>query len=100
MLANSNAHVTTPLNQGSPSRPISQRPSVTPSVTHHPPLKRDPARVERLLQDITRQTEGYSLEQLEQVYAACMDIIWRLRHEWDRTVVITETEKCIRTSFV
>ena len=86
----SSALVVTPQNHGSPTRTVTPRPTATP----HPPLRKDPARVVKLLQDITRQTEGYTLEQLEQVYAACMDIIWRLRHEWDRTIVITETEKC------
>jgi hypothetical protein len=56
-------------------------------------VKTDPARVERLLQGVVQRTEGYSLEQLEQVYAVCMDIMWRFRHEWDRTAVIAETEK-------
>ena len=84
--------------RGSPRRNLSpQRPvNTVVEKPQHPPLKRDPARVERLLQDVTLNTEGYTLEQLEQVYAACMDVIWRLRHEWDRTVVIGETEKCIR----
>ena len=80
-----------PQNHASSTRAIVSRPNVTP----HPSLKKDPPMVERLLQDVTRRTEGYALEQLEQVYAACMDIIWRLRHEWDRTVVIMETEKCV-----
>lgn len=79
-----------PQNHASPTRQVVPRPIVTP----HPSLRKDPARVERLLLDITRRTDSYTLEQLEQVYAACMDIIWRLRHEWDRTVVIGETEKC------
>ena len=86
------APITTPSNHGSASRPVLPR----PNVSTQPPLKNDPGRVERLLQEVTRQTEGYTLEQLEQVYAACMDIIWRLRHEWDRTIVIMETENCIR----
>ena len=75
-----------------------RNPSPTRAVinsTEHPSLKRDPARVERLLQDVTQNTRGYTLEQLEQVYAASMDVIWRLRHEWDRTVVISETEKVV-----
>jgi ATPase family AAA domain-containing protein 2 len=79
-----------PLRNGSPNRSPVRAPE--PS---HPPLKRDPARVDRLLQDITRSTEGYTLERLEQLYAACMDVIWRTRHEWDRVVVIAETEKCV-----
>jgi ATPase family AAA domain-containing protein 2 len=88
----SSAMVVTPQNHGSPTKTVPPRLTATP----HPPLRKDPARVVKLLQDVTRQTEGYTLEQLEQVYAVCMDIIWRLRHEWDRTVVITETEKCAR----
>lgn len=81
----------TPQRNPSPIRNLPPRPSVTP----HPPLKTDPARVERLLNELTRLTEGFTLEQLEQVYAACMDVIWRQRHEWDRTMAISEAEKCI-----
>jgi ATPase family AAA domain-containing protein 2 len=84
--------VAAPQRHMTPTRSIIHRPTLTP----HPSLKKDPARVERLLHDITRQTDGYTLEQLEQVYSVCMDIIWRLRHEWDRTVVISETEKSVR----
>lgn len=82
----------TPQRNPSPIR----NPPPQPSVTPHPSPKKDPARVERLLKDLTHSTEGFTLEQLEQVYAACMDVIWRQRHEWDRTVAISETEKCIR----
>jgi len=82
----------TPQRNPSPIRNPPPRPSVTPLPT----LKRDPARVERLLKDLTHLTEGFTLEQLEQVYAACMDVIWRQRHQWDRTMAIAETEKCIR----
>jgi len=89
---NLTAHFAPSITHTSPNRPVLPRPSPTP----HPSCIRDPARVERLLQEVTRQTAGYTLEQLEQVYAACMDIIWRLRHEWDRTVVIAETENCVR----
>lgn len=84
-------HFTPATNHTSPTRQIILRPSPTP----HPSLVRDPARIERLLQNVTQRTADFTLEQLEQVYAACMDIIWRLRHEWDRTVVISETESCI-----
>ena len=83
--------ILTPPRNVSPARLIAPRPNHSP----HPPLKRDPVRTEQFLQDITRLTEGYTLEQLEQVYATSMDTIWRLRHEWDRTLVIAETEKCV-----
>jgi hypothetical protein len=83
--------ITTPQNHGSPPKTAPSG----PAATHHPSLRKDPARVVKLLDDMTRQTDGYTVEQLEQVYAVCMDVIWRLRHEWDRTVVIKETETCV-----
>lgn len=84
--------VAPPENRLSPMRQVIPRPSATP----HPYLNKDSARVDRLLDELTHHSEGYSLEQLEQVYAGCMDIIWQLRHEWDRTVVIAETERCVK----
>jgi hypothetical protein len=78
------------------SRSASPRPPVPRhTTTPHPPLRSDPAQSEALLYDLSRRTEGYTVEQLEQVYAACMDTIWRLRHEWDRSSVTRETERCI-----
>ena len=83
--------ITAPQNHGSPSKTAQSGSTATP----HPSLRKDPARVGKLLEDIARRTEGYTVEQLEQVYAACMDVIWRLRHEWDRVVVIKDTETCV-----
>ena len=37
-----------------------------------------------LLEKMVAQTSGCSVEQLEQVYSALMNEIWRTRGEWDR----------------
>lgn len=50
----------------------------------------DTNRTEHLLEYLTEQTSGYSVEQLEQVYSALMDQIWQTRGEWNRVKVIDE----------
>jgi ATPase family AAA domain-containing protein 2 len=87
---NLNAENMSPQRNTSPQR----KATATLEDVQHPPLQRNPERVETLMHELTRKTDGFTLEQLEQVYAACMDVIWRLRHEWDRNVVIGETEDC------
>ena len=47
---------------------------------------------DNLLEYLTEQTSGYSVEQLEQVYSALMDQIWKTRGEWNRTRVIGEVK--------
>lgn len=48
----------------------------------------DPAMADKFLDYLTDQTSGYSVEQLEQVYSALMNQIWRTRGEWNRVKVI------------
>lgn len=45
---------------------------------------------DNLLEYLAEQTSGYSVEQLEQVYSALMDQIWKTRGEWNRTKVIRD----------
>lgn len=47
----------------------------------------DPAMTDGLLDVLAEQTSGYSVEQLEQVYSALMDQIWKTRGEWNRIKV-------------
>ncbi|KAJ5242501.1 uncharacterized protein N7469_000828 [Penicillium citrinum] len=50
--------------------------------------------IEHLHTQLTQQTSGCSVEQLEQVSTSLMDYVWRMRGEWNRTLVargITET---------
>ncbi|KAL1965961.1 hypothetical protein VTN77DRAFT_4901 [Rasamsonia byssochlamydoides] len=52
-----------------------------------PKLVIDHQYVEQLHQQLTQQTSGCSVEQLEQINTHLMDCLWRMRGEWDRTKV-------------
>ena len=45
---------------------------------------------EQLLETLVVRTSGCSVEQLEQVYSALMDQIWKTRGDWNRVRVATE----------
>lgn len=45
-----------------------------------------------LLHNIVRQTSGCSVEQLEQIYSALMNEIWKTRGDWNRGKVAREVE--------
>ncbi|KIW92116.1 uncharacterized protein Z519_07100 [Cladophialophora bantiana CBS 173.52] len=71
---------------------------LNPPVSSHPPTPAPPPSRPNLIQveehalenlhtEITDQTSGLSVEQLEQVNSVLMDTIWRTRSEWDRNQV-------------
>lgn len=43
---------------------------------------------EDFVQETTERTSGCSVEQLEQIYSAIMDKIWKTKGEWDRRKVV------------
>jgi len=53
----------------------------------HEPFVLDLDVVERLHEQLTLSTSGFSVEQLEQVNTNLMDYVWHMREEWNRTVV-------------
>jgi SpoVK/Ycf46/Vps4 family AAA+-type ATPase len=53
----------------------------------HEPFVLDLDVVERLHEQLTLSTSGFSVEQLEQVNTNLMDYVWHMRAEWNRTVV-------------
>jgi SpoVK/Ycf46/Vps4 family AAA+-type ATPase len=53
----------------------------------HEPFVLDLDVVERLHEQLTLSTSGFSVEQLEQVNTNLMDYVWHMRGEWNRTVV-------------
>lgn len=97
-----------------PTQPASQYPAVPPfgrpsnphASIHHllttdvapkhssalSKLVTDPAMTDNLLEYLTNQTSGFSVEQLEQVYSALMNKIWKIRGEWNRTKVIADVK--------
>lgn len=53
----------------------------------HPPLIIDKAASADLTANLVKNTEGWSVEQLEQVYSAMMNRVWETRGNWDRRQV-------------
>jgi ATPase family AAA domain-containing protein 2 len=61
----------------------------------HPTLTLDSIFINRLHDDITQGTSGFSVEQLEQVNTAMMECVWRMRSDWNRNRV----GNAVRTTF-
>lgn len=55
-----------------------------------PRLLLDKNLTKQLLDNLVSRTSGCSVEQLEQIYSALMDTIWRTRGEWNRVKVTQE----------
>ena len=84
-----------------PPVPLYHRPSNTSNIRGllnddengsplQPRLIADRDRPGQLLDTIVLLTSGCSVEQLEQVYAALMDKIWKTRGDWNRVRVATQ----------
>jgi ATPase family AAA domain-containing protein 2 len=52
-----------------------------------PTFRVDLLYVEQLHEQLAQQTSGCSVEQLEQINTRLMDVLWRMRGEWDRSQV-------------
>ena len=52
-----------------------------------PKLHVDAKLTNQLLDNLVARTSGFSVEQLEQVYSALMDTIWKTRGNWNRVRV-------------
>ncbi|KAG5363118.1 putative AAA domain-containing protein [Yarrowia sp. B02] len=66
--------------------PVEASPSPPPSPD--PPLIVNPKEAEEVVQFLASNTAELTIEELEQVYAAIIDIIWSHRASWDRNVII------------
>ncbi|PGH18498.1 hypothetical protein AJ80_04468 [Polytolypa hystricis UAMH7299] len=58
----------------------------------HPKLIINERAIEELHRGLTSQTDGFSIEQLEQMNTQLMDTVWKLRSEWDRGKVAEEVK--------
>ncbi|PWN54474.1 AAA-domain-containing protein [Violaceomyces palustris] len=56
----------------------------------HPPFKVDQGAVGSLGAYLLSKTSCFSIEQLEQLRAACFDRVWSRRSDWDRSQLIKE----------
>jgi ATPase family AAA domain-containing protein 2 len=61
----------------------------TPAVPQQR-LKVDEELFTRIREDLTEMTDGFSVENLEQVMATVMSTVWRYKSDWDRTHVAKE----------
>src|SRR5690606_24447619 len=61
----------------------------TPAVPQQRP-KVDEELFARIREDLTEITDGFSVENLEQVMASVMGTVWRYRNDWDRIHVAKE----------
>ncbi|KAJ8098341.1 hypothetical protein POJ06DRAFT_259221 [Lipomyces tetrasporus] len=69
-------------------------PSLEPVEVPHPPYELDRGDLELFHVQLSKATENFVVEQLEQVNSALMDIAYRGRLNWDRNVVLREAQKC------
>ncbi|KAF3915206.1 hypothetical protein ABW20_dc0107638 [Dactylellina cionopaga] len=77
------------------SAPPILRRAATPEIPD-PPLQLDEEELlafHRLLVDISG---GFTIEQLEQVNAAVMDLVWQFRGSWDRNEILREGKEIVR----
>lgn len=103
-----------PSSQSNPSQPSQgSQPSQIPAVpTFHrpsninallnndessspPQLVVDYRHTQQLLDTLVARTSGCSVEQLEQIYSAIMDQIWRTRGDWNRVRVTADVGQVI-----
>lgn len=55
-----------------------------------------PLGLESLVRELGEETDGLNVDQLEQLRAACYDIIWRGRKEWERDGMVDEIRELAR----
>jgi hypothetical protein len=55
----------------------------------------DASALSSLSTTLTHATASFSVEQLEQLRAACFDKVWRHRADWDRTECMREVRKVV-----
>jgi hypothetical protein len=61
----------------------------TTNSSQHQQAVVDEVGLGRFLETIADKTSGCTIEQLEQINCELMDEIWKTRHEWNRTKVLT-----------
>ncbi|OLL26793.1 putative AAA domain-containing protein [Neolecta irregularis DAH-3] len=74
--------------------PVPKDPTPSPP-SPKPDLEIDRNILRQLHRTFADLTIGFSVEQLEQVNAGCMDAVWRYRSDWNRNNVIRKVEKTL-----
>ncbi|XP_072426990.1 ATPase family AAA domain-containing protein 2-like isoform X3 [Chiloscyllium punctatum] len=63
---------------------------------HIPPVIVDHERLKNLWKQVTQKTEGFTVNQLEKLYAVLSQCIYNHRKEFDKTLLVQEMEKEVR----
>ena len=62
----------------------------------HPPIKVNASKTREFLEGLVVETDGCSVEQLEQVYSQIMGKIWETRGNWDRVEVLRDVTAALK----
>ncbi|KAK9330087.1 hypothetical protein V1520DRAFT_341574 [Lipomyces starkeyi] len=71
-----------------------REPSQDPVEVPHPPYELDKDALELFHVQLSKATDNFVVEQLEQVNSALMDVAYRGRLNWDRNAVLQEAQSC------
>ncbi|KAF3912279.1 hypothetical protein AA313_de0203079 [Arthrobotrys entomopaga] len=78
-----------------PSLASSAPPILRRPPTPDPPLQLDEEDLNSFHRHLVDVSEGFTIEQLEQVNAAVMDLVWQHRASWDRNEILREAREVI-----
>ncbi|KAK8844545.1 hypothetical protein IAR55_006392 [Kwoniella newhampshirensis] len=73
---------------GSQPQPLASIPSID-----HPPFVLPQESIDLLRADLGSQTEGLTIDQLEQLRASLFDMLWRGRGQWDRRELVKNLQE-------
>ncbi|KAF3177981.1 hypothetical protein EYR41_006507 [Orbilia oligospora] len=73
--------------------PIIRRP---PTPDPDPPLQLDEEELGNFHRYLVQTSHDYTIEQLEQVNAAIMDLVWQYRADWDRNKILREAKEVVK----
>lgn len=88
-------HGSQPLSSQQNSYPIHNFDSAPPEFMKPGMRLTELKAVEELSMNIAKKTSGFTVEQLEQVNATLMGIIWTYRNQWNRDLVIKAVLKAL-----
>ncbi|KAK6511140.1 hypothetical protein TWF481_000062 [Arthrobotrys musiformis] len=79
-----------------PSPSSSAPPIIRRPPTPDPPLQLDEEELRNFHRYLVETSGGYTIEQLEQVNAAIMDLVWQYRADWDRNKILREAKEVVK----
>ncbi|KAK6524410.1 hypothetical protein TWF281_011318 [Arthrobotrys megalospora] len=81
---------------GAGPSPSSSAPPMMMPPPPDPPLQLDEDELAAFHKYLVDTSIGYTIEQLEQVNAAIMDLVWQYRADWDRNKILREAKEVVK----